>query len=301
MSSVSARGHSRTPSLVHANGVKAATVAAMATLGTGIPLLWVKHDFALDGWRARLIARRCTEIVCVSVAVSRTFEGTFRRKVNIVYPGVDPTNIDRPLARSQVAAALAADEEAFFVTVVGQLIPGKGHIELIDLMPTLTRVRPNLKLVLIGGTAYDGNERYVRRLEERIRTLGMSHAVRFLGHRDDATTLIAGCDVLAIPSLPASPGSDVEGFPLVALESMAVGTPVVGYRVGGLHEQVGECGVLVALRDRAALSQAIIHLTNDPELRDRLGRCGQRRVHERFTRRQMLDELKRRYREAARR
>jgi len=287
---------SNRPRLVHANGVKAAVVSTLATLGTGIPVLWLKHDFALDGWRARLIARRCRQIVGVSSAVTRTFDGSMSRKVHVVHPGLDPEDVDRPLARTTVIAALAVQPSSFLVALVGHLIPGKGHTELLEILPQLQQEHPGVTVLFIGGTAYEGNETYVKQLEDRIRELGLTSTARFVGHREDIHTFISGCDALAIPSLPASAGADVEGFPLVALEAMGAGTPVVGYRVGGLEEQLGECGLLVPVHDREALVRAILTLAGDPALRERLGRCGRDRARVRFTSKQMVEALKLRYR-----
>jgi glycosyltransferase involved in cell wall biosynthesis len=136
----------------------------------------------------------------------------------------------------------------------------------------------------------------VKQLKDRIQELGLTTAARFVGHRDDVHTFISGCDVLAIPSLPASAGVDVEGFPLVGLEAMGAGTPVVGYQVGGLGEQLGECGLLVPVHDREALALAILGLAGDPALGERLGLCGRDRARARFTSKQMVDALKLRYR-----
>ena len=288
---------SRRPQLVHANGVKAALVSTLATLGTTLPVLWLKHDFALDGWRARLIARRCTQVVGVSSAVTRIFDAPLARKVYVVHPGLDAEDVDRASARANVIAAVGVHPASFIVALVGQLIPGKGHVELLEVLPRLRSEHPGTVVVFVGGTAHAGNEPYVKQLEFRIRELGLTAATRFVGHHDDAQAFISGCDALAIPSLPASMEADVEGFPLVALEAMAVGTPVVAYRVGGLQEQLGECGLLVPVRDRLALAEAILRLVQDHELGESLARCGRARATSRFTARQMVDGLKRRYRE----
>jgi len=287
---------SRRPQLVHANGVKAALVSTLATLGTRLPVLWLKHDFALDGWRARLIARRCSQIVGVSSAVTSTFGTSIARKVHVVHPGLDTEDVDRQSARANVIAALGAQPASFLVTLVGQLIPGKGHTELLEVLPKLRREHPGIIVVFVGAAAYAGNEVYVKELEDRIRELDLTDAVRFVGHRDDAQTFISGGDALAIPSLPAAAGAEVEGFPLVGLEAMGAGTPVVAYRVGGLQEQLGECGLLVPVRDREALAEAILRLAQDPELGESLARCGRDRARSRFTTRHMVDGLKLRYR-----
>ena len=67
------------PAVIHANGVKAALVAALAR--PRAPVLWVKHDFSWDGPLAALVARRCARVVGVSAAVTETFGAGLRERV----------------------------------------------------------------------------------------------------------------------------------------------------------------------------------------------------------------------------
>ena len=57
------------PAVVHANGLKAALVAELATLGASTPVIWVKHDVARDGWLARFVSHRAARVIGVSAAV----------------------------------------------------------------------------------------------------------------------------------------------------------------------------------------------------------------------------------------
>ncbi len=130
---------------------------------------------------------------------------------------------------------------------------------------------------------------------------GLEDSVTFLGYRDDAVELMSGCDAVLIPSIVDESGLGREGFPLTALEAMAVGTPVVGYDHGGLPELVGDCGVLVPPGDRAGLRDAILEVVGDEGLRSRLASCGPERVATRFALPRFVEEMKERYREAANR
>ena len=83
------------PAVVHANGVKAALVAVLATRGSPVPVIWVKHDFSWDGPRARRLGRRCAQVVGVSRAVNETFHSDPRVERHVVHNGLAPVQVDR--------------------------------------------------------------------------------------------------------------------------------------------------------------------------------------------------------------
>ena len=122
----------------------------------------------------------------------------------------------------------------------------------------------------------DGSERL--KLENLVAKLGLANSVHFLGWRDDIDAIMADLDVLAVPSL-------WEGFGLVTLEAMAVGTPVVASHVSALPEIVsdGHTGKLVPPADFKALSAALVRLlVNTSESRD-MGLKGCKRLETMFT------------------
>jgi glycosyltransferase involved in cell wall biosynthesis len=139
--------------------------------------------------------------------------------------------------------------------------------------------------VLVGGDLErDGG--YEAELRAEAGRRGVSERVVFAGQRDDVPGLIAGCDVLCLPS-------SVEGLPLVVLEAMAQSRPVVATAVGGTPELVldGETGLLVPPGDAGALARALGTVLRDPELARRLGEAGRRRVLASFSLSAMTDRV----------
>jgi glycosyltransferase involved in cell wall biosynthesis len=269
------------PAVVHANGVKAALVSVLSTRR---PIVWAKHDFSYDGRLARFVAGRCALVVGVSEAVTRTFPD--RSRIEVVHNGLAPGVVDRQAGRERLEQVLDGPAGEV-VALVGRLDPVKGHRELLAVASAIRERRRDLRLVFVGGpdASHPGYEEELRR--------EAGDEASFLGHRDDARELIAGADVLAIPTVVP------EGFPYVGLEALAVGTPVVGYADGGLPELVGPCGRLVPPGDRNALAEAIEALLEDESLRRELGDCGRRRVDREFALDRMVEAMRNAYRRAA--
>lgn len=281
------------PALVHANGVKAALVCALA----GAPLVWLKHDFSWDARLARFIGRRSRRVVGVSGAVLEIFRGT-DIDARVVHTGIPELAVDRSAGRKRLLEALGPPEPTAVVALAARLDPGKGHAEALAVLPEILAAEPGFRLAFMGAEHAPHLEHAVR-LRSEAAEHGLDAAVAFLGYRDDAVMLMAGCDAVLVPSIVDEKGFGREGFPLTAIEAMAVGTPVIGYDHGGLPEVVGECGLLVEPGDRPALRDAILIVVKDKELRGKLGRCGRERVAARFGLARFVEEIKEHYLAAA--
>ena len=284
------------PEAVHANGLKAALVSALATRGTAPPIIWVKHDFSWDGRLAHVVASRCALVVCVSQAVAGTFPPRLRPKIRVVRTGIAPPSVDRETGRSVLRQALQASPAARLITQVGYLHPVKAQLELVEIIPRLLERLPGTRFAFVGGEDTSVPE-YALMVRDRVRALGIAEAATFLGHRDDAPALVAGSDVLVVPAGPHGRTRGAEGGPLVVLEALALGTPVVGYADGALPEFVADCGVLAPPGDRSALTDAILRVLTDDQLQERLSRCGRERFRTAFDLSSWVEALRERYRE----
>jgi glycosyltransferase involved in cell wall biosynthesis len=282
------------PQLVHANGVKAALTCALAAPGGNPPFVWVKHDLSWDGPLARWIGRRAAAVVGVSGAVVETFGDGLDSRLRIVHNGLPPIDVDARAGR----ASLGGPEVGPVVVVVGRLDPAKGHREAIAALPTLRRRFPGVRLAIVGMSQPRFAD-YEAALRSEAEAAGVAEAVTFLGYREDATDLIAGADAVAIPTVVDSRGMGREGFSFVALEAMAVGTPVVGYAHGALPEILGDCGLLAPPGDRAALAALLEDVFAMPDLRARLADCGRNRVAAQFSLPRMIEQLQDVYRNVA--
>jgi glycosyltransferase involved in cell wall biosynthesis len=238
---------------------------------------------ALDNRTARLAAR----LVAVSQATRAAYErqGYPRGRIELLYNGVEPATS----VPSGLRAELGLGDDGLVVALVGRLCDVKGQRELIEALGSA----PGVRAILVGDDLEQGGE-YRRFLEREAERLGVTDRVVFAGPRDDVDRVLADVDVLALPSW-------TEGLPLVALEAMARGRPVIATPVGGTAEAVvdGETGILVPPRDPQRLAEGLRRLAADPALRERLGAKGRERVAERFSAREMTRRMLEIYDEVA--
>jgi len=130
---------------------------------------------------------------------------------------------------------------------VARLVPGKGLECFLRIAARIRGARSDVRFLIVG----DGPLR--RDLERLAETLGLRAAVVFTGHRTDVPDLMQAMDLFVLPSLFG------EGLPMVVLEAMAAGVPVVATRVEGIPETIrdGRDGVLAKPGDPEDLARAI--------------------------------------------
>jgi glycosyltransferase involved in cell wall biosynthesis len=218
-------------------------------------------------------------VIAVSwgVASSHVAAGVPRSLVTVVANGIDDPVTGRPSAG--IRAAFGIDPAAPFLVSVGRLTAQKGYDVLLAAVAEIVRARPDARFLIVGsGPLADV-------IDTSIETAGLRPHVRRIEEWDDVPALLAAADAVVLPSR-------FEGLPLVALEAMAVGRPVVASAVSGLEETVdnGVTGRLVASGDARALAEAILALLADPATRARYGQAGRQRYEASFTARRMVEE-----------
>jgi glycosyltransferase involved in cell wall biosynthesis len=175
----------------------------------------------------------------------------------------------------------------------GYFHPLKGQAELVEIAPAVLERVPAAHFVFVGGEDPNATG-YTERVRARARELGVASAFTFTGHLSDGVSILRACDAAAVLTLGRG-----EGFGLVALEALAVGTSVVGYANGALPELVGPCARLVPPGDRDAAATAIADVLVNAGLRERLAACGRERVAQRPGRDSWVRSMISSYREGA--
>jgi glycosyltransferase involved in cell wall biosynthesis len=201
-------------------------------------------------------------------------EGAPRERLGLIYNGIGISSAQGdPDIRNRTRALLGLAPGALTMTIVANLIPYKGHRDLIDALALAVPGMPaGWRLLVVGRDDGIGAG-----LRAQVAQLNLSANILFLGSRDDVPAILAASDIGILCS-------HEEGFSNAVLEAMAAGLPMAVTDVGGNAEAVadGETGFVVPPRDSKALAEAIIRLANDASLRERLGTAGRRRVAQRF-------------------
>ncbi len=279
--------------LVYCNTQKSFVLGALASWLHRTPLLWHLHDI-LDrhhfGWfQIRLVVglanRRAERVVVPSKAAADAFidAGGRASLLVLVRNGVAvPRHVDTAL----VPAALRRELDlpsGFLFGVFSRLAPWKGqHIALAALA-----LLPDAGCV-IAGDALFGEQDYLVALREEADRLGVADRVRFLGHRDDVTTLMRTVDVVVHPSI------DPEPFGLTLVEAMLAGTPLIASWAGAAVEILdgGRVGILVPPGDALALATALEQCRGRPEAAARRAATARRHAERHFSAERLQHDIR---------
>jgi glycosyltransferase involved in cell wall biosynthesis len=254
--------------VVHCHGYRADVVDAPAARGAGYPTVSTVHGFTGGSWRNAVYEwlqlralRRCDRVVAVSEPLVAVLErrGVASERIRLLPNAYATTSA--PLTSAEARAELGLGADGSVVGWIGRLSAEKAP----DVFAAASlRSSAEAEWVLIG----DGPER------EAVEALG-APKLRILGLVPSAASRITAFDVLVL-------SSRTEGTPIVALEAMAAGVPVVATAVGGVPDLLADgAGVLVPSDDPDTLASAIDSVLSDPDEADRLARAARRRLEAR--------------------
>lgn len=183
------------------------------------------------------------------------------------------------------------EHDTFNVAMVGRVVPIKDILTGIKAFDALVKEIPNSRLYIIGPT--DEDDEYYHRCLELVELLDLGDKVIFTG-RANVLKYYGMMDVLLMSSIS-------EGQPLVQLEAMAAGLPVVVTNVGNCPEIAldpdGQSGFVVEPKDYVAMAEKLIILAKDKSLRETFAQNGRKVVSEKYTLEKMIDSYRSLYEE----
>jgi glycosyltransferase involved in cell wall biosynthesis len=258
---------------------------------TGIKNVWHLHEILepssfmhrFFGW---LINATAQKVIVVSDAVYNNWAGRIdASKMVKVYNGFEASdiyvgvNVDananniKPL-REQ----LNLNNNTILVGMVGRVNLIKGQFYFIQIAAATKAAGLNCHFVMIGD-AYKGYEYLYPQLESQITALGLQNSITNLYYQPNAAALIQQLDIFILPSIKP------DSFPVVILEAMAAGKPIIATNQGGAQEQIDDCvtGFLVPINNAIIAAQKLGVLVNNPDMRTRMGQAGARKLQEQFS------------------
>lgn len=274
--------------VVHTHMFRTALVTTPVARLLGARVFGTSHRIYYSRWQPvlELMLSKLQEAVVVdSAAVAEILRAeTGISNYHVIHNGIDTREFDRPIGKAVARRRLGLNTKATVILCVAHLVPHKGQQHLLEAFSALAAEQPDAELLLVG----DGPMR--EELRRRADVLRLSGKVHLTGSTGDLACVLAAADILCLPST-------FEGFGIVQAEAMYLKLPVVATNRGGSSEVVDEgvTGYLVPFGDVRALSSRLLCLLQRPDLRQRLGLAGRRRVLERFTQNAMVDAYDRLY------
>ncbi|WKD49296.1 glycosyltransferase family 4 protein [Microbulbifer spongiae] len=207
---------------------------------------------------------------CVSTYLLNNYAGYLQHRPEIIYRGVDTDEFNPGV---QAPAGWRNDIEAAFPNLRGKrwlLLPGrlsrwKGQEDFIQLILRLSRTRNDIHGIILGS-AEPNKQRYAKELKQAVTDLHLDQHLTFVGHRSDIRYWYS--ESALVYNLSKRP----EPFGRTVIESAAIGTPIIGYNIGGPAESLGACFPqgLVDQNDTEVLFTRTQELLEGPRQRARL-------------------------------
>jgi glycosyltransferase involved in cell wall biosynthesis len=205
-------------------------------------------------------------------------------KVSVIYNGIDNTEFNTRVDVEKVKEEVGLNSKIPVIGVIGRLEPQKRVDVFLRAASMIITSGFYIQFLIVG----DGPLR--KELETLAVNLNIAEKVLFLGWRRDVYKLLAVMDIFCL-------SSGWEGMPLVVLEAMSMGRPVISTRVRGIDEVVEnrKTGIIVPLNDPKALAEACILLLNNYDLAAKMGKAGRRKFDQMFTVKKMINEYQQLY------
>lgn len=272
--------------VIHTHTVRSAMVGRAAAWLAGLPMVHHLHSPTSDdstrsvrNWLNTIVERRSTSQVAGAIAVSKSLatygakHGIPADKIHVVHNGVP---LAGPLAPRPTPVG------TWTIGCVALFRPRKGLEVLIEALSLLKRDGIDIRLRAVGRFETSDYERAIHREVDR---LGVGEQIEWRGFRGDVQAEFDAMDLFALPSLFG------EGLPMVLLEAMSYGVPVVGTRVEGVPEALrdGIDGLIAEAGNARSLAERIGSVIDGTTDWQSLRTSAHRRQAESFSARSMAE------------
>lgn len=237
-----------------------------------------------DGQIAKLLLSQVNIIIAISENVKKSLERIKipMRKIRVVPPAIN-TAIYNPSASGKIFREnIKIEKDDNVILFVGNLTKTKGIDILLEAMKEVVRHFPNTRLLMTSEMPHKNYENREKQILFDITNFGIKDNIIRYGIIKNMAEVMAASDMIIAPFYDTNGPSD---YPLPLLEAMSVGTPAIATNVGGIPEiiQNMENSILLNSNDAKSLSNAIIFLLENNELREKLGKNASQFVLNRFS------------------
>lgn len=284
------------PDVIHTNSSKAGGIASLAALAyrmlsrMHVLCVFTVHGWAfLELWRPRwqqLLIRFFSNITALlhdtvivisehDYAAASTYNVVPISKVTLIHNGIDTMDF---LPREEAQQELFGKELKLVIGAIAEWTKNKGLEHLLDAMPIILTTCPEAIVCLVGWGEQISDLRF------QISNLKLENNI-FLISKSPASPYLKSFDIFVLPSLK-------EGLPYTLLEAGLAELPVVATRIGGIPDIIehGKNGILVDPASPNQLADAIIKLSRDQTLRERMGQELRQHVERNFSLSRMLQK-----------
>jgi glycosyltransferase involved in cell wall biosynthesis len=237
----------------------------------GVPII-ISTAHNVDHWKPKIFLFADNIFSCFTdkiIAVSNEVKEFYVKKVKInpekiktIYNGIDILKFNKPKSNlSELRKELGLNDKHKILGIIGRLVEQKGHIYFLKMLKIIKIRHPEIKALVVG------NGQLREKLKAKTKELALSENVIFTGIRKDIPEIMGLIDILVLSSA-------YEGMPVVALEAMASGKPIVATAVGGNPEVVedGKNGFLVTPYNPEALAEKVLYLLENREAAEEMGK-----------------------------
>ncbi|TWU41296.1 D-inositol 3-phosphate glycosyltransferase [Novipirellula aureliae] len=280
------------PDVIYFNFLPVANLFSRALPRSGPRLVFHSHGHKSEREISSSAVRRLNARFDAVIAVSEITRQFLVRadvdpnRIEVVYNSVDADAIRKAAMQSNGHPLPNRQQGERVIVQVGALTPKKAPDLTIDAFAKIA-TRHRCQLWFCGDVLAGGDRAFGESLKRRVKELGLTDRIHFLGWRNDASYVQHTADIAILPSR-----SDCESFGLVLAEAMSLQKPCIGSDRGGIPEVIShqETGIVCPL-NVGAFASAMDCLLAGPRLRTQMGKAGLKRVREHFATAQQQQKI----------
>jgi len=266
--------------VIHSHGYKSDIYGFIASKMSGKPIISTLHGWTGETFNVRLyerldrwVIRRMDHLVPVAPSIMDkvTRMGLNGGRVTFIPNGIDTVKFNPIGGETSLREEFGFNGHSVVIGTVGRLSREKDHSSLIGAFGRVSLTCPDVRLLIVGeGDLKD-------ELRSKAQSLGVGKKIVFAGFRSDMVSIYKSMDIFVLPSL-------TEGLPLVLLETMSMGLPVIASQVGGIPYVINKnAGIMIPPASPEILEEALRCLVNDESLRKEFGRNARERISSSFS------------------